>query len=196
MAAGLGLAVAGGVGLADTVGSPTSLGVASRVSVFVPIGEYSDVEFGLTGMTGIHDPYHSLRFWYGNLDLKYKWKPDTYTSWTIQGEALINSRAVDDGAGSTRSIVSGGGFLSADLQFYKVLTVGIRGDWSEAPYAADDRVYGGTAWFGYYPVEESMALRFHVQHHVANSPSSGRMAFNTVALQILFSLGPHRAHPF
>ncbi len=189
-------AVAGGIGLTDTVGVSTTTGVASRITCFIPIGEFSDLEVGLSGLTGIHDPYRDLRFWYADLDLKYKWKPDSYTSWTVQGEALLNRRSVDDGAGSTKRIVTGGAYVLIDHQFEKLYTVGVRGDWSQAPYADDDRAFGGAIWAGYYPVEESLALRLQWQSTTLQSPSVARSTVNTVSLQVVFSLGPHRAHPF
>lgn len=187
---------AGGVGLTDTLAAVTRNGVASRVMMFFPVGESSDLEVGVSGMTGIHDPYRSLRFWYGNLDFKYKWKPDSYTSWTIQGEGLLNRRNVSQVSGGTKRISTWGTYVSADHRFQKVYSVGIRGDWSEAPYAANDRAYGGAVWMGYYPVEETLALRFQLQHMVTETPSGGGTVVNTVAVQVLFSLGPHRAHPF
>ncbi|MEK6650304.1 MAG: hypothetical protein AABY75_04970, partial [Bacteroidota bacterium] len=170
--------------------------IASRVTSFFPVGESSDLELGVSGMTGIHDPYHELRFWYGNVDFKYKWKRDSYTSWTIQGEGLFNRRDVARVAGGSEPISTFGAYVSADHQFQKVYSAGVRVDWSEAPYASDDRAYGGAVWMGYYPVEETLALRFQLQHMITEAPTGGRTAVNTVALQVMFSLGPHRAHPF
>jgi hypothetical protein len=186
----------GGVGIMDTVASTVRYGVASRVTAFFPTGESSDLELGFSGMTGIHDPYHDLRFWYANLDFKVKWKPDSYTAWTIQGEGLLNRRRVSWAGGGAGTIHTFGAYVSGDHQFQKVFNVGVRGDWAESPYATDDLAYGGAVWIGYYPVEETLALRFQVQHMISESASAGRSVVNAIVLQLMFSLGPHRAHPF
>lgn len=186
---------AGGVGLIDTIATTTRWGIASRLTAFFPVGEFSDLEVGLSGLSGIHDPYAGHRFWYGNVEFKYKWKPDSYTSWTIQGEGLFNARTIRS-AGGSADVESAGWFLLADHQFQKVYSSGIRLDWSQSPYASDDRAWGGVVWFGYYPVEETLAFRLQWRHTITESPWASRTSVNTLALQVLFSLGPHRAHPF
>ncbi len=187
--------VAGGVGMSDTLGGRTRLGAASRITSFFPVGEWSDLEVGVSGLTGIHDPYAVRRFWYGNVEFKYKWKPDAYTSWTIQGEAIVNRRSVASGAGAT-AITTSGWYVMADRQFQKVFSLGGRFDGSESPYAATDRAWGGALWFGFYPVEETLAFRLEWQHVITESPVAPRTGVNVVSLQMTFSLGPHRAHPF
>ncbi len=192
-------AVSGGIGLADTLGGSPAWGAAGRLMSFLPVSENGDLEVGLSGMCGVHDPYHDLRFFYGGADFKYKWKPDGYTSLTIQGEALANVRSVSTGTGGavrTSDRTTGGGYVYGDYQFHKQFSIGLRLDRSESPYSASDRATGVSVFAGYYPVEETTAFRLEYQRTRLESPDGTATNVNTVALQFMFSMGPHKAHPF
>lgn len=186
----------GGAALFDTLGRSPHWAMAGRLMSFVPVGENSDLEVGLSGLTGIHDPYRSLRFVYGALDFKYKWKPDGYTSLTMQGEALENVRSVASESGATADRTTFGYYLFCDWQFSKSYSIGVRIDQSEAPYSADDRASGLSLFAGFYPVEETTAFRLEVQRLVLNIPGRPESTATNVALQFMFSMGPHKAHPF
>jgi hypothetical protein len=163
---------------------------------FVPLSENSDMEIGLSALTGIHDPYGKLRFWYWNIDFKYKWKPSDFTSLTVWGEGILNTRRVDDGLGGTQAVKSSGLFVFADYQFLKTFSVGARVDWSASPYRADDRASAVAVFAGYYPVEESLAFRLQYERTRYLPAGAASSTVNALALQVMFSLGPHRAHTF
>lgn len=201
-----GKSVSSTAGLQDTTRASPLYATSARLMAFVPVGDESDLETGLSLYTGIHDPYNRERFWYLNADVKYKWRHSAYTSLVIQGEYLFNTRKAELGPGlvplvdatrrnERRSIETGGAYLYADYQFFKMFSVGGRFDWSQSPYNADDRAIGGALFFGYYPVEETLGLRFEYQHVRTETPGV-QQSMNTLALQVLFSLGPHKAHPF
>jgi hypothetical protein len=194
------------VGIEDTTGASPFYATSARLMGFFPLGENSDLEAGLSAYTGIHDPYNRDRFWYTNLDFKYKYRPDAYTSLVVQGEYLHNTREASqdrdlqqfvnaNGDPERRSISTSGLYLFADYQFMKVYSVGARFDWSESPYSKDDKAHGVAVFMGYYPVEETLGLRLEYQNTTTQTPSESRTV-NTIALQVLFSLGPHKAHPF
>ena len=186
----------GGPGLVDTTDGPLLYAQSGRAMTFIPLGDESDIEIGLSALTGIHDPYAKLRFWYWNLDFKYKWKPNDFTSLTVWGEGLLNSRRVSDGAGGEQPVSSAGAFLFADYQFLKTFTLGTRFDWSESPYSSADKATAIAVFAGYYPVEESLAFRLQYQR-TRTAPAGGEaIIVNSFALQVMFSLGPHRAHTF
>ena len=75
-----GSAIGEATGIEDTTGSSPFYATSARLMGFFPLGDDSDLEVGLSGYTGIHDPYNRDRFWYANLDFKYKYRPDAYTS--------------------------------------------------------------------------------------------------------------------
>jgi hypothetical protein len=201
-----GTAIGQAAGLADSSQNRPFYANSARLSSFFSLSDETDLEVGVSGYTGIHDPYVHQRFWYGNLDFKYKYRPSSYTSLTIQGEYLLNSRMASQdrqfhqfvdarGNPEVRSITTSGMYLYVDYQFLKTYDAGVRLDWTESPYSRDDVAHALSLFFGYYPVEETLGARLEYQHRHSDSPGLSR-SINMIALQILFSLGPHKAHPF
>jgi hypothetical protein len=190
----------GVIGFLDTLGRKPAYAFAGRLMSFFPLSDESDMEIGVSALSGVHDPHHDHRFLYTNVDLKYKWKPDAYTSLTLQGEFLLSSRTVtvhdamdvpmeDD-------VTSYGAFLFADYQFLKSYTIGARYDWAQSPYSTDDKARGFAVFAGFYPVEETSAFRLEFAQKIHQRPDGDSQTVRSVTLQFLFSLGPHRAHSF
>jgi hypothetical protein len=201
-----GNATAHAAGMADTTGANPFYANSARLMSFFTLSDESDLEVGLSALTGIHDPYNRDRFWYLNGDFKYKYRPSMYTSLVLQGEYLYNTRSASQnqafvpflnavGMPETRTSNSSGMYVYADYQFFKLYSIGARYDWSEAPYSKDDKATGVSVFAGYYPVEETLGLRLEYQHTKTDTPASST-SVNTIMLQVLFSLGPHKAHPF
>ncbi len=188
--------LSGGPGLIDTVAHQATYANSLRLMVFIPVSDNSDLEIGLSGLTGVHDPYRKYRFYYANLDFKYKWKPNAYTSFVLQGEGLLNNRTINDGTVNGKRLTTGGFYIYGDYQFHKVFSLGARYDWSESPYASDEKAQAVAAFFGFYPVEETTAIRLQYQHTRTEAPIANALSINTISLQLVFSLGPHKAHPF
>ncbi|MCU7494343.1 MAG: hypothetical protein HF314_04400 [Ignavibacteria bacterium] len=157
----------------------------------------------------------SLYYTYLGADFKYRYKPDEYTALTIQGEGLWNHRDVARFhiTGQLRQDVKGtintwGSFLSLDYQFLKMFSSGAKYDFTyglpgdiptEFTLSNDDinKTHGISGWFAYYPVEGTLALRLELQHLIFDVPSYiSRKNDTKLTLQLLFSLGPHKAHPF
>ncbi len=197
-----GLSIKNAAGIPDTTGAKPYYAASGRLMGFFTLSDFSDMEVGLSALTGIHDPYTRDRFWYLNGDMKYKYRPSSYTSLILQAEYLYNTRTLTAGPApgapgpvSSGTINTSGWYAYADYQFFKIFDTGVRYDWSETPYSAADKARGFSLWFGYYPVEETLGLRFEYQHTVTDAPA-GSQAVNMLALQVLFSMGPHKAHPF
>lgn len=195
--------------------------VLARLSAFFSLSDYSNLELGLNGALGAlgkaeldDGSIKNVNFTYGGIDFKYKYKPDTYTSFTIQGEGVLNYRDVirenellnEHILGET--INSFGGFLYLDYQFNKIFSVGVKYDFTygiigdeigTATLGNDDqnKTTGISGWFGYYPLEETLALRVGLEHlnfdYVDGTKRDGE---TTIKLQMIFSLGPHKAHAF
>ncbi|MEW6511295.1 MAG: hypothetical protein AB1428_10080 [Bacteroidota bacterium] len=196
-----GSSVAGAAGISDTSGRSPFYANSARLMAFFPLGDFSDLETGLSGYTGIHDPYYRDRFWYGNLDFKYKYRPSSYTSLTLQGEYLVSTRRArqnpdfipfTDASGNpaARTISASGWYFYADYQFLKTYSAGVRIDRAASPYDGGDVARGAALFLGYYPVEETIGIRLQYAH------TSAAQSVNSIALQVFFSLGPHKAHPF
>jgi hypothetical protein len=188
-----GTAIGDATGIADTTGGSLYYANSGRLSSFFSLSDNSDLEAGLSGYTGIHDPYHRDRFWYGNLDVKYKYRPSAYTSLVVQGEYLLNTRITH--LEGEQKVTSSGFYIYADYQFAKIYSIGARIDWSESPYSMLDKASGFAVFAGYYPVEETLGLR--LQYARTTTVVLGfSQTVNRIDLQLLFSLGPHKAHPF
>ena len=201
-----GNAVRGVTGISDTTGHKPFYSNTARLSSFFTLSDESDLEVGLSGYTGIHDPYYRQRFWYTNLDFKFKNRRSTYTSLTFQGEYLLSSRRASQGpdgrlyvdaAGNpeTRSMTTAGWYLYTEYQFFKIFSVGGRLDFAQSPYSKDDEAKAFSLFFGYYPVEETLGLRLEYQNRYSRTAFVAQ-SVNTIALQVIFSMGPHKAHPF
>ncbi len=78
-------------GIADTTGAKPFYANSARLMTFFTLTDESDLEVGLSALTGIHDHYNRDRFWYINGDFKYKYKPDMYTSLVLQGKYLYST---------------------------------------------------------------------------------------------------------
>jgi hypothetical protein len=202
-----GSAVGEATGLEDTTGEKPAYAMAGRLMGFFTLTDESDMEIGVSAYTGIHDPYNRDRFWYGNLDFKYKYRPSLYTSLVVQGEYLLNTRTAGldrdlapflDANGNLlpKSLTTSGMFVYVDYQFMKIFSIGSRFDWTQSPYSADDRAQAVAVFAGYYPVEETLGLRLQYQNTRFEAPGADLLAVNAIALQVLCSLGPHKAHPF
>jgi hypothetical protein len=197
-----------------------------RLGSFLSVGDYSNLELGFSGSYGIYSraDFHtsgdstaapdnrSLKYFYGGLDFKYKYRPDSYTALVIQGEALWNSRNVlrqdTPDIDTQKDISTFGAFIYFDYRFNKIFSVGAKYDFTygitgdEPGYntlANDDKnkTYGIEGWLGYYPIEETIAVRLGLQHLWFSYPDgTERDGETTINLQLIFSLGPHKAHPF
>ena len=201
-----------------------------RLGTFYSIGDYSNLGVGLDGSYGVHAKMDinsagdttasfmnkSLNYTYVGLDFKYKYRPDDYTSLTIQGEGILNHRDAlrngNIGINSTiqdiQTINTYGAFLYIDYLFDKMYSFGVKYDYTngivdDAPgyntRSNDDQnnTQGLTAWFGFYPIEHTLAFRLNVEqlyYHYADGTSRDNSTL--ITLQMIFSLGPHKAHPF
>jgi hypothetical protein len=157
-----------------------------------------------------------LNYLYGGLDFKYKYSPDSYSALTFQGEAIINYRdalregafGVDRSIDEIKKISNFGGFIYVEYKFEKQFSVGLKYDYTSGiiddepsltTLMNDDKnnTQGIEGWISYYPVEETIALKIGAQHLIFKyDDGTNRDGETTVKLQLLFSLGPHKAHPF
>jgi len=190
-----------------------------RWSNFFQLNDYSDLELGLSGSYGVHsydyltsDSRKALFYTYTGLDFKYKYRSDAYSSFVLQGEALLNSmdvlRSADEIFFYQSRINTLGVFVYFDYQFSKQFSIGAKYDFTygiigdEPGYATlsnDDKnkTQGIAAWFGFYPVEETLTFRLGTENLFFNySDGAPRDSETTIKLQMIFSLGPHKAHPF
>ena len=114
-----------------------------RLGTFFSLSDYSNLGIGLDGSYGVHAKMEinstgdttaslinkTLNYTYVGLDFKYKYRPDDYTSLTIQGEGIFNHRDVmrDDNFGinspvqEIKTVGTYGAFISIDYLFEKII---------------------------------------------------------------------------
>lgn len=204
--------------------------LVSRLTMFYNLSDFSNLEIGLNGVYGLHAKSNlnftgdstdagreeNLYFLYGGFDFKYKFKPDSYTSLTIQGEGMFNHRdAIRNGGIGINTekevvekITTFGGFIYFDYQFFKQFSIGGKYDYTYGILGDEPGMFsltnddanstnGISGWIGFYPVEETLAFRLGMQYLNFNYRDGTKRDGETVIqLQMLFSLGPHKAHQF
>jgi hypothetical protein len=179
-------------------------------------GIYARTEINGNGDSTISGSSRRLNYLLAGLDFKYKYVPNIYTALTIQGEGLVNYRDVprygDMGVNipqqGLKTITTYGYFVSVDYRFNKQFSIGAKYDFTygivgDEPsfnsLATDDEnsTKGLYLWIGFYPVEETLALRMELERLMFDyKDGRGRDPETMLTLQLLFSLGPHKAHPF
>jgi hypothetical protein len=200
-----------------------SLIFVGRLGSFFSLDDFNNLDVGLSGSFGnyakssfyipdsVGIPSQMLKYFYGGIDFKFKYKPDSYTSLVIQGEGLVNHRDVIRGTETEpviETITTYGAFIYFDYQFIKQFSVGakydytfgvIGDDYSASTLSNDDmnKTSGIEGWIGYYPVEETLAFRLSTQYLFFNlADNMTKNGETTITLQMIFSLGPHKAHQF
>jgi hypothetical protein len=179
-------------------------------------GAYAKGNLVFSSSTVNNGLVNTFNYSYYGLDFKFKYSPNAYSVLTIQGEGLLDNRSVPrieqiaNGwtTESSQNISNGGAFIYADYKFAKQYSFGVKYDYTagiigDTPtfntLANDDKnsTRGIEAWIGYYPAEETTVIRLGVQHLSFNyADGTNRDGETTLKLQFIFSLGPHKAHPF
>jgi hypothetical protein len=202
----------GRLGTFFSIGDYSNLGVGLDGSY----GVHAKMDINSTGDTTASLINKSLDYTYVGLDFKYKYRPDDYTALTIQGEGMLNHRGVlrngNEGINSTiqdiQTINTYGAFIYIDYLFDKMYSFGVKYDYTNGIVGdkpgdntlSNDNLnntQGLTAWFGFYPIEHTLAFRLNVEqlyyHYADGTPRNNS---TLITLQMIFSLGPHKAHPF
>jgi hypothetical protein len=178
-----------------TEGAPETL-LSGRLAWSRTLG-VTTAEAGLSGLGGRFDPAEGLDVTLAGFDFKLRWRPDTYRAVDIVAEAMWSDREVargDSAAAPTVSAVrAAGAFAAARVQFRKRWDAGAFFDFTEDAVVEDARTTAGGAWFAFMPVEET--ARFNLVYRYESSDLYAGDD-QSLSLQFLFGLGPHRPHRF
>lgn len=162
-----------------------------RTSVFLPFGESTDLNVGLSYANATAHPllrFEGERAQIGAADLTLRWKNprrSIYRSALVQLE-LLGERGTADGA-PTR----GGGYGYVVYQFARLWRIGARYDLVDAP-GGGGRTTGGLALIQYQPSEFStLSVQLRRVHDRATDSDRDAAFFKWT-----FNIGPHGAHPY
>lgn len=185
---------AGADSTSESADAPPEIGYSGRLSAFRSLTDFLHVEAGASYMFATYDPAHNLDAKVGCVDFKLKWRPDTYRSVTFVAEAMRSDREVEDETTEVVSnVIAYGAFSAGEVRFRKRFDVGGFIDWAQDALVDGVETTAGGGYFGFMPVEET--LRFSaVYRHETSDLYDG--SDNTVTVQVLWAVGPHKPHQF
>ena len=174
----------------------TGIGYSERVSIYIPTGDYAGFEAGVNALQGVLDAATNSEVALLGADLKYRWAPDKYRSLTVQGEWIRSQRdVVDQHAGKEEiaRVAASGFYLFADYRFAQRWNAGAileRAEHAEEEGVSTERI---GVYAGFQVMEETTVVRLLLRRTDGDEIAE---PFNAAVLQLVFSLGPHKAHWF
>jgi len=177
----------------------TALGTSERVALFVPTGEWAGVEVGVNALQGTLDELTDRRVDLLGADFKYRWAPDKYRSLTVQGEWIRSEREVlheddpDAGGPEIERVDSTGYFAFLDWRLRQRWNLGAIVERTGLAEEADVTVERAGLFAGFALMEETTMVRLLLRRTDGDEFPE---PFNEAILQLVFSLGPHKAHWF
>ena len=178
----------------DTVGAPFA--GSGRVSLFAMLTEHSEIDMGLSGLYAEHDFINKRWTTMGNVDVKYKWKPNIYRSLVIVAEGTLSSRKIGIDTlitSMTKTVSSTGAFASLDYQFHRRFDTGAFIDYAQSPIDKNDHLSAFGIFGGFALAEETYRVGLLLRQDQGTALSK---SFQTFEIQLLWSLGPHKPHQF
>lgn len=175
------------------------LGGFGRITTSLAVSETAELSLGGSFLNSVYeiDP-RQLRTTLVGFDAKYKNVKSRYSAFLFEGEFLCRLQEQDSADNAT----SYGGYAYIDYKFHKVYNVGGMFDYTSlksldfdslgTPSEATAKTWRGALFVGFAPVEETSLIRL-VGHWTKPEESDGIWE---LALQFVFSLGPHKPHNF
>ncbi len=174
------------------------------LSGFGQIGDRSGYEVGLYATGGTNDVAAATRTAVYDAAAKLKLWTSANAYLLVQGELLKldrqdagwDSLAARYTRATTRPM---GGYVYADYNFSPRYDAGLSYERYRppGPDTAEDQAFG--AFAGLALMEETTSFRLEWSHFVPGTPPGATpapKAANTVALRVIYSMGPHKAHQF
>jgi hypothetical protein len=163
-------------------------GFFGRMTTSAAVSEYGELSAGMSFVTADYDKVERLRASVYGFDLKYKWKPNRYTSLTIEGEGLGNRLEKADGG----KVSSYGGYAYFDYRFRQKYNIGSIFEYSQGKLDKNEYTWRAGGFVGFAPIEETSLIRLVGDWTKPRNSGS----YWTATIQLVFSLGPHQPHSF
>jgi len=187
----------------DRADEPRPAGVG-RLAAFVPIGDRSGLELGLSGTQGTNNVAAATRTTVYGADAKLKyWNGDR--SYLILQTEILHLDRDDAGwdeptASYTKTTVKpSGGYVYADYNFALRYNAGAGYERWQEPTVDKTWDQAFKAYAGLALMEETTAFRVDWDHKIPGQPTGAPVkpdAVNTITVRVIFSMGPHKAHQF
>ncbi|MEO5617401.1 MAG: hypothetical protein ABIS67_06490 [Candidatus Eisenbacteria bacterium] len=186
----------------DRAGEPRPAGLA-RLAGFVPIGDRSGLEMGVSALRGTNNVAAATRTTVFGGDFKVKFWNSARSYFLVQGEFLGLDRedAAWDSltASHTSSAVKpAGGYVFADCNFGARYNVGASFESHQQAAAGLIRDQALGIFAGLALMEETTLFRLAWERFTPGAPAGAPApdAVNTISLRVVYSMGPHKTHKF
>jgi len=156
------------------------------------IADAAPTEIGVSLTHGTNNPAHNTATLVGGIDVKTKIVLSPIVNVTVQAEGIYKNADHADSAGSKSTERRSGFYSFANFNFQNHYNAGVLYEQYKSPATIDKTVFGIKPFVGFSLLEESTILRMAYEYFKQN----GEKNINTVELQFLFSMGPHKAHQF
>ena len=158
------------------------------ISAFTPLSDVTFLEVGASWLRAEIMPVENRHADLENINLKLKWRPDNYRSITAVTECLYNSRSLEDD-----NVSSFGIFTALDYQFRRRWDAGLFYDYTQGAEDETEFSAGYGLFTGFNLAEETTRFGIVIRR---SEGSDVPEPYYTATLQALWSLGPHKPHPF
>jgi len=176
-----------------------NLGGFGRLTTSMAVSETAELSLGTSILNSVYeiDP-RQLRTTLIGLDAKYKNVKSRYSTLLFESEFLYRSQEQD----SADNVTSYGTYAYVDYKFHKVYNIGGMFDYTSlkslefdtlgTPSEVTSNTWRGALFVGFAPIEETTLIRL-VGHWTKPKETDGIWE---LAMQFVFSLGPHKPHNF
>jgi hypothetical protein len=180
---------------ADDDGAAEKIMGNGRASIFRQFGDFWSLEVGGSYLAGEYDPSESLSLHMAEADLKLKWRPDSYRALIWMAQVDTGSRDVvsADTLATVSTVDATGAFTSLGFIWRKRWSAGGFFDWTEDPWIQDATTTAAGAFFGFSPAEETASISLVYRHETSDLYD---YTDDSLTLQFLWSMGPHKPHTF
>jgi hypothetical protein len=166
-------------------------GLGRIVNSFV-IADAAPSEIGFSLTQGTNDPRQGTKALVAGADVKTKLTLSPVVNAVVQGELIYKNAGHRDSLGIYSTENRMGFYAFANFQFQAHYNAGVLYEQYQSPDNGAQTDRGVKPFVGFAVLEESTIVRLAYEYFIPQ----GKMASNTVELQFLFSMGPHKAHLF
>jgi hypothetical protein len=172
----------------------SAAGWVGRWSNSVLIKDITPIDIGVSATQGTNNVQWKTKTEVYGADIKTKIPFSSLTNLTLQGEYFYNNSdvIVDSTTGSFNNVGRSGFYAFADLKFWQRWNAGAIYDQYQ-PMENKDLTNRAIKYFvGFAMLEETTLFRLSYEQYFPD----GSPVVNTYMFQVLFSMGPHKAHQF
>lgn len=167
---------------------------SGRLSAFRQLSGTWSLELGGSYLAGVYDAAENLETQIVDADAKLRWRPDTYRSFNWIAEVMHSSRDVEpDSTGVIPTVDATGFFTAGELQWRRRWSAGAFFDWTEDATIAGAETTAAGGFFAFAPAEETGRFSLVYRHETSDLYD---FSDDSLTLQFLWSLGPHKPHAF